>query len=204
MLKFKYILILVFFAFLSINAKSDETAIVGKPAPDFKLKDSKGIQHSLSEFKGKYVVLEWINFDCPFVRKHYNSKNMQKLQKEYTEKGVVWLSICSSYSGKQGHFTNSEINSKIKEHDAKMTAYLIDEDGTVGKLYGAKTTPNMYVIDKTGNLAYLGAIDDIKSTEIEDIAKANNYVKTVLDEIMSGKPQTLKSTPPYGCSVKYK
>jgi glutathione peroxidase-family protein len=202
--EFKYLFILIFFAFSGIFIEAEEIALLGKPAPDFKLTDSKGKQYSISEFKGKFIVLEWINFGCPFVKKHYESKNMQKLQKSYTEKGIVWLTICSSTQGKQGYFNNDEINAKIKESGAGMTAYLIDEDGTVGRLYGAKTTPNMFIIDKSGNLVYMGAIDDIKSTDAEDIAKANNYIKIVLDELMNDKPQSFNSTVPYGCSVKYK
>ena len=204
MMKLKYLNILILFMVLSINAIADDTTIIGKPAPDFKLTDSKGKQYSLADFKGKYIVLEWINFDCPFVKKHYDSKNMQNLQKETTANGIIWLSICSSYPGKQGNFTPDEINKRIKESDAKMTAYLIDEDGTVGKLYGAKTTPNMYIIDKTGTLVYMGAIDDIKSTDIEDVSKAKNYIKSVFNELLNGQHQSIKSTVPYGCSVKYK
>jgi peroxiredoxin len=204
MKKLKYLLALVIFVMFNINTNAEEFALIGKPAPNFKLTDSWGIQHSLSDFKGKYVVLEWINFDCPFVKKHYDSKNMQNLQKEVTANGIVWLSICSSYQGKQGNFTPSEINKRMHETGANMTAYLIDEDGTVGKLYGAKTTPNMYIIDKTGTLVYMGAIDDIKSTDIEDAYKAKNYIKTVFNELLNGQTQSIKSTVPYGCSVKYK
>lgn len=199
----KIVLVLAFIAIFSFNAFA-QSAKLNEQAPDFTLTDSKGKTHKLSDFKGKTVVLEWINFDCPFVVKHYASHNMQKLQKDYTEKGVVWLSICSSTEGKQGHFDNAEINKRIADQKAKMTAYLIDEDGTVGKMYAAKVTPHMYIIDKSGKLVYQGAIDDIKSTDQEDIKKSKNYVKAGLDEVLSGKAVTDKTTTPYGCSVKYK
>lgn len=181
----------------------DNKAKIDETAPNFTLKDSHGKSHSLSDFAGKYIVLEWINYDCPFVKKHYDGDDMQKLQKEYAEKGVIWLAICSSAPGKQGHFDNDEINKRIKSHKAKYTAYLIDENGKVGKMYGAKTTPHMYIIDKSGILRYAGAIDSIKSTDKADVAKAKNYVKTVFDELLNGKPVSEKTTAPYGCSVKY-
>lgn len=189
--------------FFLTNVLLAQQASIDSKAPDFKLKDSYGKEYSLNEFKGKTVVLEWINYDCPFVKKHYDSKNMQQLQEKYTQKGVVWLAICSSAKGKQGHFTNDEINKRSKEHGAKFTAYLIDEDGTVGKMYGAKTTPHMFIVNSDGKLVYAGAIDDIKSTDKEDVKKANNYVSKALDEILSGQEVSTKTTTPYGCSVKY-
>jgi peroxiredoxin len=174
-----------------------------KAAPDFNLIDSTGKMHKLSDYKGKIVVLEWINFECPFVKKHYSTNNMQSLQKEYTDKGVVWLSICSSAVGKQGHNTPDDLKILLKRHQFAGSAYLIDADGQVGKLYGAKTTPDMFVINKDGNIVYTGAIDSIKSTEGADVAKADNYVKDALDEILAGKEVTKAVTVPYGCSVKY-
>lgn len=177
---------------------------VGKPAPGFTLTDSNGKTHSLSDFKGKFVVLEWVNFDCPFVRKHYASGNMQELQKTYTGKGVVWLSICSSAPGKQGHFAGSELTDRIKEERAVPTAYLVDDDGTVGKRYEAKTTPHMFVISPEGTLLYAGAIDDTPSTDRDAIATAKNYVRSALDASLAGKPVAVSSTKSYGCSVKYK
>lgn len=199
----KIVLSMAFIAIFSLSAFA-QSAKLNEQAPDFTLTDSKGKTHKLSDFKGKTIVLEWINFDCPFVVKHYASNNMQKIQKEYTDKGIVWLSICSSTEGKQGHFDKAEINKRIADQKAKMTAYLIDEDGTVGKMYGAKVTPHMYIIDKSGKLVYQGAIDDIKSTDQEDIKKAKNYVISGLNEVLSGKAVTDKTTTPYGCSVKYK
>lgn len=193
----------LFFLSLFINIAASDKAEIDQKAPDFKLKDTNGKEHSLSDFKGKFVVLEWNNFDCPFVKKHYNSKNMQKLQKKYTEEGVIWLTINSSAEGKQGNYPPSELNDKIKERGASMTAYLLDGDGTVGKMYGAKTTPHMYVINPEGTLIYAGGIDDIASTDVDDIKEAKNYVSTTLDAAMSGKEVTAKTSRPYGCSVKY-
>jgi peroxiredoxin len=184
---------------------SDATqARIDQKAPDFKLTDSSGKTHSLSDFKGRYVVLEWINYDCPFVLKHYRSGNMQKLQREYTKKGVVWLTICSSAKGKQGYFSAKEIGEYSKKHKAMHTAYLVDSEGTVGRMYGAKTTPHMYVINPKGVLIYTGGIDDKRSTKTADVKGAMNYVSTSLDEAMRGKPVTVKSAAPYGCAVKYK
>jgi len=197
------ILLIIFLTVFVAYGSSNQTAELDKKAPDFELVDSKGKTHRLSDYSGKYVVLEWINFDCPFVVKHYKSGNMQKLQKEYTDKGVIWLSICSSNKGKQGYFENDEINKRITDNKAKMSAYLIDTDGKVGKMYGAKVTPHMYIINKEGILVYQGAIDNIKSTDVNDIPKATNYVKEVLDALFSNNPIPTKTTTPYGCSVKY-
>ncbi|MCM2256550.1 MAG: thioredoxin family protein [Vicinamibacteria bacterium] len=178
-------------------------AVVGQPAPEFTLTDSNGKSHSLTSFKGKHVVLEWNNFDCPFVVKHYGSGNMQKLQKAYTGKGVVWLTVNSSAAGKQGHLQAAEVAAKLGERKAAPSAYLLDADGTVGKLYGAKTTPHMFVIDPQGKLVYAGAIDDKPSTDQADIAGARNLVAAALDEALAGKPVSVATSTPYGCSVKY-
>ncbi len=172
-------------------------------APLFSLPDSYGNKVSLSDYEGKWVVLEWINFDCPFVKKHYNSKNMQNLQKEYTKKGVVWLSICSSAPGKQGNFNEDEINQRIRLNKAGMTAYLVDDKGKVGQMYGAKTTPHMFIINPKGMLVYVGGIDDTATPNEADIEKSKNYVKEVLDALMAGKESPVKTTKSYGCSVKY-
>lgn len=188
---------------LAANVIASEKAEIGKQAPDFTLVDVNGKTHKLSDYKGKFVVLEWINLDCPFVKKHYDSENMQKLQKKYTEKGVIWLAICSSAPGKEGHFTADEIKKRLEKHKANLTAYLIDESGNVGRLYSAKTTPHMYIIDKDGKLIYAGAIDSIRSTDKADIAKAENFVDKALSEALAGKEVTTKTTQPYGCSVKY-
>jgi peroxiredoxin len=193
------IIFLVFFSGLVFA----QQAKLNESAPDFKLTDSNGSEHSLSDFTEKIVVLEWINYDCPFVEKHYDSKNMQSLQEKYTKEGIVWLAICSSNKGKQGNFSAEEINKRSKNHDAKFTAYLIDEDGTAGKMYGAKTTPHMYIIDKSGILVYAGGIDDKATTNVKDIQDAKNYVSAALDELLAGKEVSVQSSTPYGCSVKY-
>lgn len=200
----KYIIAILALAFFSFSTAVSQEAEIGKKAPNFKLTDSNGKTHSLSDFSGKYVVLEWVNFDCPFVVKHYSSGNMQSLQKKYTEKDVVWLSICSSADGKQGNFKSDEINEKIKEREAAMTAYLIDENGKVGKTYGAKTTPHLYIVSPKGELIYAGGIDDTPSPKQEDIKTSVNYISKALDEAMSGKQVEISTSKPYGCSVKYK
>jgi peroxiredoxin len=176
---------------------------VGQPAPEFTLTDSNGTSHNLSDFKGKFVVLEWLNHGCPFVKKHYDGGNMQALQKEFTGKDVVWLSIVSSAPGKQGHMSPSETNKTKEEKGSAATAILSDEDGTVGKLYDAKVTPELFVINPEGTLIYMGAIDDKKSVEPADVAGAKNYVKQALDEAMAGKPVSEPTTEAYGCGVKY-
>jgi peroxiredoxin len=178
-------------------------ALVGQPAPAFTLTGTDGKTYSLADFEGKYVVLEWINHDCPFVKKHYGSGNMQKLQKKYTEQGVVWLSVNSSAPGKQGNYPPEKANELTAEKGAAPTALLLDPDGTVGKAYGAKTTPHMYVIDPKGVLVYAGGIDDKPSTDQADIATARNHVDQALTEALAGKPITVASSTPYGCSVKY-
>jgi len=177
--------------------------VVDQTAPNFTLTDINGKKVSLADFKGKVVVLEWVNFDCPFVKKHYGSGNMQSIQKTYTDKNVIWLSICSSASGKEGNYSAADVKTKIKERNATPTHYLLDENGSVGKLYAAKTTPHMFIINKDGILVYSGAIDDTPSTDKEDIKTAKNFVKSALDAVISGKPVETKSTTSYGCSVKY-
>ncbi len=186
------------------GALARSTASVGAPAPAFTLPDAAGKTHSLSEFRGKYVVLEWVNFGCPFVRKHYDSGNMQGLQKEYREKGVVWLSVCSSAPGKQGYFEGKELTERIAEEKSHATAYLVDKEGTVGQEYGAKTTPHMFIISPEGTLIYEGGIDDKPSTDREDIKTAVNYVREALNAAMNGRPVKVTTSRSYGCSVKYR
>jgi peroxiredoxin len=176
---------------------------VGSEAPAFTLKDTSGKEHSLADYKGKFVVLEWFNEGCPFVKKHYTSGNMQKLQQEYTGKDVVWLSINSSAPGNQGHVTPETAPKTIAEWKMNATKILLDHDGKVGRMYGAKTTPHMFVIDKAGKLVYQGAIDSKPTPNTADVADAENYVKVALDSTMAGKPVENASTKPYGCSVKY-
>lgn len=176
---------------------------VGKPAPDFTGIDSNGKQYSLSQFKGKTVVLEWTNHDCPYVKKHYNSGNMQKLQKDATANDIVWLSIISSRPGKQGHVSGKQANQLTQSRNASPTAVILDESSEIGLLYGAKTTPHMYIIDKTGQLVYMGGIDDNPSSNQGDIPTSKNYVTAALDAMAAGKSIENSITRPYGCSVKY-
>lgn len=197
---------IIVYALAMILAAGAATAQVvnGEAAPEFTLTDTKGTAHKLSDFRGKYVVLEWVNHGCPFVVKFYSGGNMQEFQKKATDDGAVWLSICSSAEGKQGHMTPDAWNAKIEESGTAATAVLIDADGTVGKLYGAKVTPHMYVIDPEGNLIYQGAIDSIRSTDAADIANAQNYVMAALSEHKAGTPLSNPSTTAYGCGIKYK
>ena len=177
---------------------------VGSTAPDISATDSKGKTQTLSQYKGKYVVLEWFNPECPFVKKHYGSGNMQKLQEEFTAKGVVWLTIDSSAPGLEGNLTAEQANAKIAEWKAHSSALLLDPDGKAGRTYGAKNTPHMFVINPEGKIVYEGAIDSKATANPADIATANNYVKAALDESLAGKTVTTPSSRPYGCSVKYK
>jgi peroxiredoxin len=177
---------------------------VGSAAPDFSVTDSKGKTQSVSQYKGKTVVLEWFNPECPFVKKHYGSNNMQKLQDEFTGKGVVWLTIDSSATGKEGNLTAEQAEKQMTEWKMKSTALLLDPDGKAGQTYGAKNTPHMFIINPEGKLIYAGAIDSKASPNPADIPSSTNYVKVALEESMGGKPVTTASTKPYGCSVKYK
>jgi peroxiredoxin len=180
------------------------TAQVGQTAPDFTLTDINGNKHSLSEFKGKTVVLEWVNPECPFVVKHYDkSGNIPKTQKAATSDGVVWLQINSGHPGAQGDFDKTKVADWQKRNAVASTAYFRDQDGKVGKLYDARTTPHLYVVDPKGTLVYAGGIDDINSSKVEDIAKATNYVNAALTDLKAGKPVATKNSKPYGCSVKY-
>jgi peroxiredoxin len=180
-----------------------EAPKVGAPAPAFSLPDSSGKTHSLGDFNGKYVVLEWFNPGCPFVQKHYKSENMQKLQKEFTGKEVVWLTIDSSAEGKEGYLTPAEANKQIADWKMKSTALLLDPDGKVGHEYAATNTPHMYVVDPNGKLIYSGAIDNKPTANPDDVAGATNYVKVALEEAMAGKPVENAQTRAYGCSIKY-
>lgn len=178
-------------------------ATVGQPAPDFSVVDSNGKMHKLSDYKGKFVVLEWHNQGCPYVKKHYGSGNMQKLQKEWTGKGIVWLTIISSAPGKQGFVSAQEENMYLKQAGASPTAALLDPNGDVGRLYAAKTTPHMIVIDPKGTMVYNGAIDDKPTADPADLNGATNYVTAALNEATAGKPVSVSATKPYGCTVKY-
>jgi peroxiredoxin len=178
-------------------------AKVNEKAPGFSVVDSNGKTHRLEDFKGKWVVLEWHNQGCPYVKKHYNSGNMQKLQKEWTAKGVVWLTVISSAPGQQGHVTPQQANAYVAEQKAAATAVLLDAAGTMGMAYGAKTTPQMYVISPDGVLLYNGAIDDKPTADVNDVPTATNFLNAALNEAMAGKAVTRATTKPYGCGVKY-
>ena len=176
---------------------------IGQPAPDFSVTDASGKTQSLSAYKGKTVVLEWNNPQCPFVRKHYAAGNMQKQQEEAAAAGVVWLTVNSNAKGKEGYVDAEGAKEFLEKNGAHPTAYLLDSEGSVGKLYGARTTPHMFVIDDKGKLRYMGGIDSIASTDPEDIGKATQYVRQALAELAAGKPVSVSTSEPYGCSVKY-
>jgi peroxiredoxin len=176
---------------------------VGAPAPAFTATDSRGQTQSLAQYKGKYVVLEWHNQGCPYTRKHYASGNMQNLQKEWTAKGVAWFTVISSAPGMQGYVTPPQENAYLAQMNAAPTAVLLDPEGKVGHLYGAKTTPQMFVINPEGNIIYAGAIDDKPTPDPDDIRGADNYVSDALTAAMTGKPIATSYTRSYGCSVKY-
>ncbi|MCW5937840.1 MAG: thioredoxin family protein [Fimbriimonadaceae bacterium] len=181
----------------------DDSATVGSPAPAFTLTDTLGQERSLADYKGKYVVLEWTNHLCPYVQRHYGSGNMQATQAWAVEKGAVWLTIVSSAPGKQGYVDASAGNEVVQKHGAKSTAMLLDPTGRTGKLYGAKTTPDMFVINPEGTLIYRGAIDDKPDAPQTETKNARNHVKAALEEAMAGREVSVKTTQPYGCSVKY-
>jgi peroxiredoxin len=189
---------------ISACALAAELPPVGSTAPDFSAADVKGKTHSLTQYKGKYVVLEWFNPECPFVRKHYGSDNMQKLQQEFTTKGVVWLTIDSNAPGTEGSLTADTADKILSQWKTHQTAFLLDPDGKVGQAYGAKNTPHMVIINPEGKIVYEGAIDSKASPNPADIPTSTNYVKVALSESMAGKPVSNPNTRPYGCSVKYK
>jgi len=178
-------------------------ARVGQSAPDFTATDTNGKVHKLSEYNGKFVVLEWSNRGCPYTQKHYSSGNMQRLQREWTGRGVIWLTVISSAPGKQGYVTASEENAYLKQVNAMPTAVLLDPTGALGHLYDAKTTPHIFIISPQGTLIYNGAIDNHPTIDLADVNGAQNYVSAALDEATSGKPVSTPTSRPYGCSVKY-
>jgi hypothetical protein len=178
-------------------------ARVGDHAPDFTATDSNGQVHKLSDYQGRFVVLEWTNRGCPYTQKHYNSGNMQRLQREWTNRGVVWLTVLSSAPGKQGYATGPEENAYLKQVKGAPTAALLDPTGALGHLYDAKTSPHMFIINPQGILVYNGAIDDRPTTDVADVPGAKDYVSLALEEARSGKLVGNPTTRPYGCSVKY-
>ena len=189
--------------FLFVTTTAYAGVEIGKAAPAFSEKDQNGKVRTLKEFKGKWVVLEWFNESCPYVVKHYNSGNMQVLQKKYTDKKVVWLSVATSAKGKQGYVAQSDAKDQMKRAKMASTALLLDADGSMGKAYDAKTTPHMFVINPEGKVAYAGAIDSNDSANPKTIAGAENFVVSALDSALKGKTIAKNSTKPYGCSVKY-
>ena len=176
---------------------------VGKAAPGFSVADTNGKTHSLDQYRGKWVVLEWLNHGCPFVRNHYDTGTMQALQKKYASQGVVWLSVVSSAPGKQGHYSNEKANDLTKENNAAPHAVLVDAPGTVGRAYHARTTPHMFVINPEGNIVYMGGIDDQPTTSADRLKTARPHVDMALQEAMAGKPVSVPASQPYGCNVKY-
>lgn len=176
---------------------------IGQPAPTFSGVDSQGRTHRLADYRGRTVVLEWTNHDCPYVRKHYDSGNMQALQRATKVEGAVWLSVISSAPGKQGHVSARQADALTRQRDAAPSAVILDESGAIGRAYGAKTTPHMYIIDARGVLAFMGGIDDRATADPSDIPGARNHVRAALDELKAGRPVSQASTRPYGCSVKY-
>jgi len=191
------------FALAAGTGPAAAEARIGAPAPAFTLTDTNGRAVSLAAFKGKTVVLEWTNHDCPYVRKHYGGNNMQTQQKKWTAHGVVWLSVISSAPGEQGHVSPAEANKLTADRGAAPSAVVLDPKGTVGRAYGARTTPHMYVITGDGMLAYMGGIDDKPSSRLEDLKTARNYVDEALTQLAQGKPVSATTARPYGCSVKY-
>jgi peroxiredoxin len=183
--------------------RASAQARIGAPAPAFTLTDSNGRALSLADHKGKTVVLEWTNHDCPYVGKHYRGNNMQALQKKWTAQGVVWLSVISSAPGEQGHVSPQQANKLTADRGAAPTAVLFDPTGKVGRAYGARTTPHMYVINGEGALVYMGGIDDKPSARIEDLKGARNFVEQALSELAQGKPVSMTGARAYGCSIKY-
>ena len=191
-------------SFIATALLAADPPAIGSVAPDFSLTDAKGKLHALSQYKGKYVVLEWFNPECPFVKKHYGGGHMQNLQKEFTGKGVVWLTIDSNAPGTEGNLSPEQAAKIVAAWKTHQTGLLLDTDGKIGRAYGAKNTPNMVVINPEGKIAYQGAIDSKATPNPADIPSSTNYVKAALDESLAGKPVSNPQTKPYGCSVKYK
>lgn len=201
----KPVMTILAIAFLAAPAlvHASEGPVVGEPAPDFAATDIKGTPVKLSDLKDKIVVLEWNNPECPFVIKHYDTKNMQGLQEEATGKGVVWISINSSAAGQQGNLTAETAQATLEKNGGKPSHYVLDASGEIGRLYQAKTTPHMFVINKDGVLAYAGAIDSDPSPRHEGVKTARNHVRSAIDALIAGQPVETATTQPYGCNVKY-
>ncbi len=197
--------ILLFCVFFAGSALAEDRRgpEIGKKAPDFTLVDASGKKHTLSEYEGRYVVLEWLNHDCPFVVKHYATGNMQMLQEKYRDLGIVWFSVISSAPGKQGYLEPDDAKKITRDKKAKAKAVLLDPDGKVGRAYDARVTPHMYIIDKEGMLRYMGAIDDRPTANHADVEGARNFVSEALDLLLDGQSVEVTTHQPYGCTVKY-
>lgn len=201
---FLSVLLIASLALLNMTIETDRTgAVVGERAPDFSVVDAYGNTHSLSDFEGSFVILEWLNHDCPFVRKHYDGNNMQQLQEKYTEQGAIWLSVISSAPGTQGYLEPEGAQNITYEKNASPTAVLLDVDGTMGRAYDARVTPHMYIINPDGVLEYNGAIDDRPTARARDLEGARNYVVEAMDALMNGDEIAVRTNTPYGCTVKY-
>lgn len=193
---------LIMFGLMAATAIANPP-VIGERAPDFSVVDFDGNTHSLSDFEGKFVILEWLNHDCPFVVKFYNAGKMQELQKKYTEKGVVWLSVISSAPGKQGYLEAEAARAITKEKGAHPTTVLLDPDGTMGRAYDARVTPHMYIINPEGMLVYNGAMDDRPTPRASDLEGAHNFVVANMTRLLNGEPVEVATNTPYGCTVKY-
>jgi len=202
-MKTKFLTLIAALGLITFAPNAHAAPEIGQMAPDFTATDTNGVEHTLSALKGKNVVLEWSNHECPFVKKHYDSGNMQKIQKEATDNGAIWITIVSSAEGKQGAVNAEEANKIMSEAGTHSTARILDPSGEIGKLYDAKTTPHMFVIDKEGKIAYMGAIDSDSSFKPEAIAGSTNYVMEALNALNAGENIKVASTQPYGCGVKY-
>ena len=189
--------------FTGTAALKSREPVIGRPAPDFTARDTRGNAQHLAAYRGKWVVLEWFSHACPYTAKQYTTGNMQRLQKTYTAKGVVWLSIVSSAPGREGFTTTARANELTTEKGAAPNAVIRDTAGTIGHLYDARNTPQLFVIDPQGTLVYAGAIDDKRTSDTADVAKAHNYVSAALDESLAGRPVSVSLTQPYGCTVQY-
>lgn len=202
---------LIFAATMALNLTNEtETeknttadATVGEQAPEFEVMGADGVMYSLSDFEGQYVILEWLNYGCPYIQKHYNGDNMQQLQEKYTEEGVVWLSVISSAPGTQGYMEAEEAQQSIEEYDSSPTAILLDPEGEMGRAYDARVTPHMFIIDPEGVVRYNGAIDDKPTPQASSLETAHNYIDAAMNSLMNGEEVQVKSNTPYGCNVKY-
>ncbi len=177
---------------------------IGKPAPAFTLPDTRGAEHSLAQYRGKWVVLEWLNYGCPYVKKHYRTGNIPGQQQKWRDRGVVWLAVVSSARGEQGHYEPAAMNVESKKMGSNASAVLLDPAGTVGRMYDARTTPHMFVIDPEGTLVYMGGIDDVPRPRERDLARATQLVDVALEEATAGQPVSTPTSRPYGCNVKYR